>query len=257
MPLRTLVAALLLAALAVTAAAGGLSARPTHAGDLTISAEPNPIFSGEGALVYRHAGGLGPGGKLVLHQLASPRGTFHIVQNTVADSAGLFEFSFPEGTVTTDRSYRDTENRLHDPGNLRVPELRPRRRARRHEGQADGSARHPVPRGTGEGLKTSVRLRRGRASRPTAQPAQRRRSRARMQNRSRPPQPGDARGAERRTEPRSGERSRTEAGARLRQPPGAGARFPARRARPQPRPEAAVSGTDGRPSFPGSHRQDG
>lgn len=99
-------AALLSAAALAALAAGIAGAAPLVNHGLTINATPNPIISGDGVLLYgqlnahHHAGST-----VVLHARLGAAATFALAGSTLTNAAGFFEFAFPSGTVTTNRSW--------------------------------------------------------------------------------------------------------------------------------------------------------
>ncbi|MGA2805947.1 MAG: hypothetical protein ABSF89_16420 [Acidimicrobiales bacterium] len=115
MRLRIVVPASLLAALAVTGGAGAVSAAPEHSAVLTINATPDPIFAGDGVLIYGQLNGAEPDGKtVVLHRQLGPGGIFATEGSTFTNAEGFYDFARDEGIVTTTRSWYVTS-----PGGLR------------------------------------------------------------------------------------------------------------------------------------------
>ena len=115
MRMRVVVPASLLAVLAVAAGAESVSAAPEHSAALTINATPNPIFAGDGVLIYGQLNEVNPDGKtVVLHRQLGAGSTFATEGSTLTNAEGFYEFTRADGIVTTTRSWYVTS-----PGGLR------------------------------------------------------------------------------------------------------------------------------------------
>jgi hypothetical protein len=103
---RFAVPASLLAALAAAAIPASAAAAPQRNHRLTINATPNPITTGDAVLIYGQLNQAKPGHKLIiLYHRVNPASTFSVVQTTLTDATGFYEFTRAEGVVTTNRSW--------------------------------------------------------------------------------------------------------------------------------------------------------
>jgi hypothetical protein len=86
---------------------GTTRSEATHAGTrLTIHATPHQILAGEAVLVYGQLNGADSAGKkIVLDSRASSLVPATVVQTTTTNAEGFYEFTLPEGTVTTDQRW--------------------------------------------------------------------------------------------------------------------------------------------------------
>ncbi len=115
MRMCVVVPASLLAVLVVAAGAEGVSAAPEHSAALTINATPNPIFAGDGVLIYGQLNEVNPDGKtVVLHRQLGAGSTFATEGSALTNPEGFYEFTRADGIVTTTRSWYVTS-----PGVLR------------------------------------------------------------------------------------------------------------------------------------------
>lgn len=102
---RFVLSAFVVAALMASVVARVGGAAPTAAA-LTLNVTPNPIFSGDGVLVYGRLSGPGHGGAMVsLHERVNPATTFRVEVVTMTNTSGFYEFVLPVGAVATNRSW--------------------------------------------------------------------------------------------------------------------------------------------------------
>jgi hypothetical protein len=111
MRLRSAVPASLLAALAVAVAPSVASAAPSHNRGLTINVIPNPILAGESVKIYGQLNNAPVASQTIVlyHHLSGSHPGYTKVGQTTTFSNGTYEFSRPEGIVTTNRSWFVTE----------------------------------------------------------------------------------------------------------------------------------------------------
>ena len=110
MRMRFAVLALLSSAIVVVSSpASALAHRqhgPRHNHGLTINATPNPIIAGESVLIYGQLNGSNPSGQTIrLYHRVNPSHVFTLIGSTTTDALGFYEFTRPDGIVTTNRSW--------------------------------------------------------------------------------------------------------------------------------------------------------
>jgi hypothetical protein len=110
MRMRFAVLALLSSAIVVVSSpASALAHRhhgPRHNHGLTINATPNPIIAGESVLIYGQLNGSSPSGQTIrLYHRVNPSHVFTLIGTTTTDALGFYEFTRPDGIVTTNRSW--------------------------------------------------------------------------------------------------------------------------------------------------------
>ncbi len=79
---------------------------PRHNHGLTINATPNPIIAGESVLIYGQLNGSNPRGQTIrLYHGVNPSHAFTLIGTTTTNALGFYEFTRPDGIVTTNRSW--------------------------------------------------------------------------------------------------------------------------------------------------------
>lgn len=79
---------------------------PRHNHGLTINATPNPIIAGESVLIYGQLNGSNPAGQTIqLYHRVNPSHLFTLIGTTTTNALGFYEFTRPDGIVTTNRSW--------------------------------------------------------------------------------------------------------------------------------------------------------
>jgi hypothetical protein len=103
---RSAVLASMVAVLGFAAVPAMAVAAPHHNHGLTIVATPDPIFSGDGVLIYGQLKGSNTAGqKIVLYHRINPSSVFTKVGTTTTLAGGFYVFTRAEGVVTTNRSW--------------------------------------------------------------------------------------------------------------------------------------------------------
>jgi hypothetical protein len=96
----------LLAVLFAIAIPSAASAHPAHNRGLTIQATPNPIFAGEGVLIYGFMRGPNNAKQTVVlyHHIVGTPG-YSVISTTTTNAQGVYEFTRGDGIVMTNRSW--------------------------------------------------------------------------------------------------------------------------------------------------------
>ncbi len=142
MRLRLAMLGSLLAAFAVAASPGVVSAAPHHNRGLTINATPDPIIAGEGVLIYGQLqGGSVAGQTISLYHRVNPSRGFTLIGKTTTNAFGFYEFTREEGLVYTNRSWF-----VRGPGNTHSRTVHERVAAlvSLHASRASADTRQPI-----------------------------------------------------------------------------------------------------------------
>jgi hypothetical protein len=98
--------ALALGGLAAVAAPSLAGAAPRHNKSLTIAATPDPIYAGDGVLIYGQLAGTDVGGqKIVLYHRINPAPRFTVIGTTTTNADGSYEFTRADGIVVSNREW--------------------------------------------------------------------------------------------------------------------------------------------------------